>query len=443
MQVNVETVSPVEKKLTVQIPWDTVKEKLAATYKELARGVAIKGFRKGKVPMSVVKQMYGKQVRAEVATQLVREGFLHAVQEHDLAVVTEPTVHDAEIKNGEDFTFHAHVEVRSEVALEPADYDKLEIERHPIEIGEDAVDRALEALRRDNTDLQPIEGRDVTARTDVLAISVKGEVGEHQIDRPQMVIDLEDTSREGIPGLAAALAGLPINVQDHLIELPIADDYPDESIAGKVAKLTVSILDARHKAVPELDDELAKDTGRAETLADLRKVLREELEARAAEEVQNGLRQSAIKALVKRHQIPVAPGLVERAAHDQLHRLKAMLGMPDDHASDHLIDEETQGRLREGALDDLRGEFLLDAVATVEDIQVTDEEVDERITAMASARGTHPSRLRPELERDGKLDSLKFSLRRDKTLDLLVARAVVTDAPKPEKNDEAPAGGAE
>ena len=133
MQVRIEEVSPVEKKMFVEIPWETVSQKLNDQYKELSKGVALKGFRKGKVPRPVLEQVYGQRVNAEVAYELVRESFFEANQEHNLAAVAEPRVEEAApIKKGQPFTFKAIIEVRGEVV--PQDYKGLEIERRKLNV---------------------------------------------------------------------------------------------------------------------------------------------------------------------------------------------------------------------------------------------------------------------------------------------------------------------
>src|SRR5438067_3656332 len=126
MQVRIEDVSPVEKKTFVEMRWETVSQKLGVAYRELGKDVALKGFRKGKVPRPVLEQVYGQRVNAEVAYELVRESFFKANQEHQLAAVAEPRVEQAApIKKGQPFTFEAIIEVRGEVT--PHDYKALPI----------------------------------------------------------------------------------------------------------------------------------------------------------------------------------------------------------------------------------------------------------------------------------------------------------------------------
>src|SRR6187551_2482234 len=254
MQVSIEDVSPVEKKMFVEIPWETVSQKLGDAYRELGKGVALKGFRKGKVPRPVLEQVYGPRVNAEVAYELVRESFFRANQEHNLAAVAEPRVEEAApIKKGQPFTVQAIIEVRGEVV--PQHYTGLSIEKRKLAIPETAVDESLAQLRREHTELRPIEGREITAAGDIVGLSITGTIGEHQINQPQFAVDLDDPEREPLPGMREALLGLPIDTKDKKIEIQVPEDHKDETLKGRKAELTVTILEARAKDVPELDDE--------------------------------------------------------------------------------------------------------------------------------------------------------------------------------------------
>jgi trigger factor len=263
----------------------------------------------------------------------------------------------------------------------------------------------------------------------VVAVALKGTVGEHGVDRPQLVIDLGDSEREPLPGLRQALVGLPIKSENHALEIAMPADHEHHELAGQTAKLTVTVLDARSKDVPELDDELAKDTGRAETLADLRGVLRAELEERARADIEDEVRKEALAELVKQNPIPVAASLVERAIESKYQRLRMMLGMQPGDGGD--LDSDLREKLRAGATDEVRGQLLLDAVATSENIEVADGELDERIARLARAQNQAPGRLRQEMERDGRLESLQFQVRQEKTLDRLVEHAEVTEREPP------------
>jgi trigger factor len=445
MQVRIEDVSPVEKKMFVEIPWETVSQKLGDAYRELGKGVALKGFRKGKVPRPVLEQVYGQRVQAEVAYELVRESFFRANQEHNLAAVAEPRVEEAApIKKGQPFTFAAIIEVRGEVV--PQDYTGLAIERRKLNVADAAVDETIEQLRREHTELRPIEGRDVTAAGDIVGLSITGTIGEHQINQPQFAVDLDDEEREPLPGIRQALLGIPLDTKDKQIEIEVPEDHKDETLRGRKAQLTITVIEARAKDVPELDDEFAKDTGKADTLDGLRAAVRKELEDREREVIDREAREAVLRELIKNNQIPVAASLVERAVEMQYQRLRQMLGMKPERGTAGLSDDLRE-KMRPAGADEVRGQLLLEAIADKENLAVTDEELTKHIEQTAKARNTAPAKLRAEWQRDGRIDSVTYSLRQDKVLKFLVERAQITEVEKLTEQGtpvpEAPAHGEE
>ena len=428
MQVRIEEVSPVEKKMFVEIPWETVSQKLGDAYRELGKGVALKGFRKGKVPRPVLEQVYGQRVNAEVAYELVRESFFRANQEHNLAAVAEPRVEEAApIKKGQPFTFAAIIEVRGEVT--PVDYKQLPIERRKLNIPDTAVDEALAQLRREHTELRPIEGRDVTAAGDILGLSITGKIGEHEINQPQFAVDLDDAEREPLPGMREALIGVPLDTKDKQIEIEVPADAKDESVRGRKATLTVTVLEARAKEVPALDDEFAKDTGKADTLDALKAALRKDLEDKERETIDREAREAVLREVIKKNQIPVASSLVERSVEMQYQRLRQMLGMKPERGTPGLTDELRE-KMRPAGADEVRGQLILEAIADKEALTVTDEELGKHIETTAKQRNMAPAKLRAEWQRDGRLDNVTYSLRQDKVLKFLVDNAAITEVEK-------------
>jgi trigger factor len=426
MQIQVEDVSPVEKKLAVEIPWDRVREKLDHAYKELGRGVQLRGFRKGKVPRSVLERMFGKQVQLEVAKELVQESFLHAAREHKLEPVAEPVVEDAAIRPGENFKYSARVEIRAPVEVK--DWAGLLLERRPVEVADQEVEHALEHKRLMQTEYKAIEGRKESAASDVLIVSLKGTVGEFPVDRPEVTIDLGDAAHEPLPGMVNALLGIPVDAKDHAITLEVPADTPQKEIAGKTAKLSVTIRDIREKQVPALDDEFAKDTGEADTLEDLKTKLRADLAKQAGERIDREVRQAALKALVAKNPVAVAPALVERGIDSQLERTRLSLMMQGIDMDKSGVDTQSlREKLRDTAAEEIRGQLILEALADAENLAVTDEEMNAKIAEMAVAREKTPAKMRAELDREGSLDSLRWRLRQEKALDLVVSRATITE----------------
>jgi trigger factor len=419
MQVRIEDVSPVEKKLIVEVPWATVNDKLSEMYRKLSKSVQLKGFRKGKVPLAVL--------------QLVREGFITAATEHKLAAVSEPRVeHLADIENGQPFAFEVIVEVKGEI--EPKDYVGMPLTRRPLVVSDEEIDQEIEKIRQEHIELLPIEGRDTTARTDVITVSLKGTIADQPVDQPQMHIDLSDPTRDPLPGMLQALIGLPINVEDHRIELTIPEDFQEASVAGKTASFSISIRDARQKHLPEINDELAQDAERGETVAELRQSVRADIEKKKQAQIDRELKDAALKEIVNRNQIPVASTLVERGVEYQLQRLQSMFGFQ---LGQDALPQDMRERMRPAALEEIRGQLLLEAVAEKEGLAVDDADVEKYLNEVAQMRDESPARVRAEYARDGRLEGIAHQLRQDKVLEFLVARAVVTEG------EPAPVGGSE
>jgi len=432
MQVQIQDLSPVEKKLAFEIPWETVRAKLDRAYKELGAQVVMNGFRKGKIPRAVLEQRFGKHVKSEVAKELVQESLLHAAQEHKIDAVSEPRIEGADqpLKVGEPFHYQATIEVRAPVELK--EFEGLPAQRIRVTVADDDVERALEHKRLAHTEYRPISGRTETAASDALLVSVKGTVGDLPIDRPEAQIDLGEAKYEPLPGLAAALTGIPVDAKDHELTLEMPAEHEHAEVAGKTAVLTVTIKDAREKVIPKLDDEFAKDTGEADTLDELRGKLRAELEKRAGERADRDMRENLVKELVKRNPLEVANTLVERGIDSQIQRARLSLAMQGVDLEQTGVDlSGMRAKLRDGAAEEIRGQLLLEAIADKEKIEVTDADVDKKIGELAAAQGKRPAKVKGEMLKEGSLDTLRWRLRQEKALDLLASRATISEVDPP------------
>ncbi len=428
MQVKVEEVSPVEKKVAVEVEWPLVAAKLDEAYRELGKGVTLRGFRKGKVPRNMLERMFAKQVEQDVVQKLLQETFFAAARQHEIQPVAEPIVDDVELKKGEGFRYSARVEVRA--PFEPKDYDGVELTRPEPQVSDEELQRAIEHKREELTEYKRIEGRDTLAASDVVIADVKGEVADKPVARDGIMIDLGDPQGP-VNGLGPALVGAPVASKDHEVTIPV----PGEE--GKTATLKVTVKEAREKLMPALDDDFAKDTGEADTLEELRGKLREKLIADKQREVQEELRKALVKELLKRNDFPVPSVLVDRQTDVLMQR--ARLGMAlrgIDYRQVPLDETKMRDDLRPAAADEVRAIFLIDAIATKEKVEVADADVEKRLAEMAKERNQSVARLKAELQKEQRFESLKHQLREEKTLDLLLTRANIKSNPEGDSPSE-------
>ncbi len=424
MQITIEDLSPVEKRVEFELPWSDVAPKLDKAYDALRKGVRLPGFRPGKVPRALVEKMYKRQVEDDVARELVETSLGQAIRENQLQPVAPPTVDELEIKSGAPFKFRARVEVRSQVT--PKDYSGIPLTRRSPKVTDEQVTEALENYRRRMTQYKPVENRKETGDTDLVLIEVSGRVGEHKLKKRQVAVDLENELEGPLPGLASRLRGKPIGGE------PIEVDYtlPGEGIAAELTSksvhLHVTIKEAREKQVPALDDELAKDTGEAETLDGLRDKIRERLLESERQTIQRELGQALIKELVKRNEFPIAPALVDRYAQMMVSRAKQQLARMgiDVEAID---DDRMRVEMRSEAEQEARGAILVQAIAEREGITVGDADLQKRLAELAASRGENAKQLRAELEKNNAIHQLEGQIREQKTLELLISQAKITD----------------
>jgi trigger factor len=430
MQLTIEDISPVEKRVDFEIPWTDVEPKLDKAYNELRREVRIKGFRPGKVPRHVVEKLYRHKVENEVAQELVEATIGQAIQEQQINPVAPLEVDRIEIKIGAPFKFTAKVEIRAQVV--PKEYSGIEVKRRPVKLDEEQVTKAVEGYRKRLTEYKAIEGRTTAQSTDLLMLEIHGRVGENKIKRDSFGVDLEEKENSPLPGLAERLQGVSLTAKDLEVKYTLPEDLPQKDLAGKEVNLRVTVKDAREKKQRALDDDFAKDTGEAETLEGLKDKIRERLKEADQKRVDGEMRTQLVKELVARNEFPIAPALVDRHAGAIVNRALQQLMMAG---------VDVKAGLEAGALDvkkmkqefrgeaeaEARGTILLQAIAEREGITVSDADLQKRLAEIAVSRQENPKKLRADLEREGQLAGLRQQLLEQKTLDMLITQAKITD----------------
>ena len=438
MQVTVEDLSTVEKKLAVEIPWDAVKSKMDEAYRELGREVALKGFRKGKAPRGLLEQLFGKRLERELARQLVEETFQQAVTDKGLYLVGEPSLEDDGVKNGQAFHYRARVEVAPEVV--PREYEGLQLARRVRTVTDEMVDREIERRRNELTEFRKIEDRAELRGNDIVLCDVMGKLGDTPFAVDGQLLEIAESLQTSTPWpqISRALIGRPVAQREHEVRFVVGDDDTNAGLRGKSASLLVTLKEARERLAPALDDEFAKDTGEADTLADLRELLRARLDRALKAEQHEELIGLLRRELVARNPFEVAPTLVERHLEEMVRRTKAHFASQGVALQGEQFDDaKLREHLRPTAADAVRATLIVEAIARKENVEVLETEIDKRIASLAAARQTNSARLRAQFEKDRHMPTLRLALREEKTLDLLLSKATITEDTG-EKSQEAP-----
>ena len=417
-RATLEDLSPVRKRLQIEVPAGVVQSELDRAFEAVGQRARLRGFRPGKAPRAVVERVFGAEVRRDVLGRLVEQSFHAALEQHHLAVVGTPDIDAEAITPGAALRYSATVEIRPAIAL--GDLSGLAATRPSTAVTDDDVDAALGGLRESVAQLRPVEDRTVVETADVVTV-----------DLTTRLDGAEPVRREGVL-LEAGVGAFPLALERQLVgqhrgarltvRVPYPADYPNAGLAGKEAEFEVEIKELRTKELPPLDDDFARDHGKCDSLAELRARVRSELEHEAEVRADDTVRDAVLEQLIARHPFDVPSTLVER-------RTEALVASLDLRLPAGTDRESALGRLREQlqprAERQIRAELLLDAFAEREGFEVTTEEIDSEIEAIAVRERQVPERVRAVYERPETRAALRAKLVRDRALARLLAAARV------------------
>jgi trigger factor len=433
MQSKINEISPVLVEVEVEVPWDRIQRDLNDAYREISKTARVRGFRPGKVPTEVVKQVYGQQVKAQVTGTLIEEGLMQAVQEHELQVVAQPRLEgEPAVERGKPLSFTAKVEVRPKV--DKVDTKTLEVWRRPIDVPDADVDAEIERLRHQHSEIQSPDPMRPARENDLLTIDytvkVDGELKEERAAQGRQV-ELNDDNL--LPALKEGLLGMSPG-DEKTITVEFEENHPDEKLRGKSAELQTKATALHERLLPELDDEFAKDCGDYETLLELRLKIREGLEASAKQRVEAEVKEQLIDTLIKANEIAVPPSMVQQQQQMMMYEMAQFMRM----AGQQSMSPDFFEGMEERATRRVRAGLLLGALARHENLEITDADLDAKFQEIADATGKHIAKVRAE-HQEQERDALESQLLEDKVMALLLERAKVHEGAPPAPT-EGPAG---
>ncbi len=426
-----------KREIELEIPAEDVQKASDKIAKDIARIARVPGFRPGKAPITLVRRRFAGDIQGEVLQSLVPEYLEKALGEKKLVPVTRPEVDKVEFKEGEPLKFRAVFEVLPEFEL--GDYKNLQVQVDEISIGDTEVDKALEDMRERAATFVPVEGRTAQDGDSVL-IKLTGTPagGGEQVHADNIMVHLG--SEETLPSFTENLRGASQGETKNF-ETRYPDDYPDPKLAGKTYTYSVEVLGIKEKKLPELNDEFAKDgaaamglEGKISSLDELRKKIRENLEAAKEQQQKTQAHERILEELVKLHDFPVPEALIEGQMDTRLERVvRSLAAQGVDPRAVNVDWVSLRKRQRDRAVTDVKAEILLDRVATAENIDANDEEVEKEIAILAERSGESATALRARLTKQGALDRMKSKLRSDKTIEWLYRTARIETTGKSEK----------
>jgi len=425
VKTDVEELSPTRVKLTIEVPFEELKSSVDRAYREVARQVRIPGFRPGRVPPRIIDQRIGRGAVLEQAVQeAVPELYGKALEENDVFALGQPSVEITKLDDGKELAFTAEVDVRPKFDI--PDIDGMPVTVDNADVDPDQVEEYIGSLRERFASLK---GADRPVETgDFVSIDLSAEADGKAVEDAQASgISYEVGSGRMLDGLDEALVGMSVGESKTFPALLAGGE-----LAGKLADVTVKVDSVKVKELPELDDDFAQSASEFDTLGELRAGTRKQLENMRRAGQAGQARERALDALLARVDIPLPEDLVnheiasrERSLTDRLERSGNT--MDEYLEATNQSAEELDTQFAEDARRSVKAGFILDKLATQEELGVDQDELAAYVTEQAYRMGVSPDRLAKELSERGQLASVAADVLRGKALTLLAERASVTD----------------
>jgi len=440
MKVSLEDISQVKKKLSVEIDAKEVDAKLNDAYGKIRKTTKIPGFRPGKVPRKILESYFGKQVEADVASELVNESFRDAVDETKAFPLSQPELEKGPVKLGEKFIYSATMEVRPE--FEVKDYLGLEAEKEIVSIGEDEVQKRLEQIRESNGKLESLKEDRPIQEGDFVVINYQGFENDQPLDGIKDENFLLNVGKGDFhKKFDEALVGLNKDDKTEFV-VEFEEDYYNNNLKGKVVRFEVSINDIKERNLPELDDAFAKNLGADfENLEGLKEEIKKNVIAQEENRVEKDLKRRLLGKISEGTEFEIPQVLVDAEVDFSIRSLQANFqrgGSSFEQAG--ISPEMLQQQFRPSSESRVKERLILGQIAQQDDIAVSDDEFTEGLEKLAKGMGQDVETIRKYYEARGEVDILKEQMLEEKTLDYLVENAKVKEVEagslSPDKNDE-------
>ena len=413
-----------KRRIQIEVPADQVTREYEEISRRFQRTASLPGFRKGKVPRSLVQKSFAGRIRQEVVNRLLDDAYRNAIREADIDPISYPTIDKLEFNLGEPMTIHAVVEVKPEIEF--VDYKGVKAVRPAAAITDDDLDQALENLRERQAQFRCVEGR--TAQADDMVIVDQEAHDETGLKIPKgsgedlaIPVGRRLTRPEFEEALIGAAAG-----DERKVQVDFPADADDPAFAGKNVTFTLFVKEVKLKELPDLDDDFASEMGDFGTVDDLRAAVHADLERHATQRAEESLRSQLVEILVERNPFDLPVAMVERYL-DSVVESSAAQSRRDPREAASFDPDVVREQHREMAQKLIRKTLLFEAIQKLESIAVSEEDLDEHVAKIAELNNLPPRKMRVSLEKEGKLARLHDELLEEKTFGVLIALADVAE----------------
>jgi trigger factor len=433
MQVTVENLSSVKKILHIEIPGDKVATELDNAYNSLKKNAKIKGFRPGKAPRSVLERLYKKSVNADVTSRLIQESLVDALKETDLKVLGSPQVDPPELKGKDPYKYKATVEVNPEI--EDIDFKGLKLKRTLYQITDEEVDIQLKMLQKNLIYHKDIEEDRPVREGDFVLIDYEGFKDGKPFGETQRTENFTVKIGNGqiLKDFDEKLIGMkPHDTREVTVKFP--EDYSNQKLANLLINFQVTLKTLREEVVPEINDDLAKQLGKYETLNELKDSIKNNLEEGYNKRKEQELNEQIFQALIARKDFEVPDVLIESELNAIIEELERSFAYHQKSMEDAGFTRDALSeKYRDTAGKQVKRYLLLNKLIEQENFTLSDSDLEEGFNEMAGVFNQPVEEIKQYYDQNAdKLEYFKHSLLEKQVIKLIINNSQIEEV-APEK----------
>jgi len=427
VKVQIEDISPIKKKIQFEVEPEAYRKALDKAYEKLKKKVNIKGFRKGKVPRSILEKYYRSQTEMETVSEIIDKSYKDAITEHHIHAVDMPKISDLKVEGDQPITFTAEVEIQPKI--ETKDYLKIKLKRPKVEVPDEDLEKELKALQKAHAQRVPAAEGTVIADGHQVTLHYTGTIDGVPFEggtAKDQVIDVG--AGRYLPEFEAGLLGMKKG-ESRDVPVRFPDDYGHEPLKGKQANFKLEVTEVKEESLPALDDEFAKDLGQFETFAEVKAQLKDHMLKSKEQQGRGDLFNQVLEHLIAKNPFDIPEGMISRELDYMLQALEGQLKQ-QNLTLDKLgvTPQDYREKNREEAIRRIKGFLLFDSIALQNQLEVTEEELQVKLAEVAQRYNQPVEAIQKYYQDNNLIRPLFNQILEEKTLNFLLEKAEIKEA---------------
>lgn len=436
MKSNVEKLSSLQRKLNIEVPSATVQTSFDRIFNDIQKDVTIKGFRKGKAPLSTIKSMYNGRIKQDVAQDLIQMHYVKALVEHKLDPISYPEFEFDDLHEEKNFSFSATFDIRPEINLKK--YENLTVEKEVLKFDEAQVEKVLENMRNSRGTYEDVTESRAAKTGDQAVIDFDGFVDGKPLEGgagKDHRLDLG--SKQFIDGFEEGIVGMKTG-EEKTLTLKFPTPYHSADLEGKEVIFKVKLNGLKTKVLPEINDEFIKASGSGvNTVEEFRTVVKKDLEESEKKRIEDAFKNRLLKTLVKENPVEVPSSLLKDQKNSLIEDFKkrmAQQGMDEASLKEYI--EKWDKDFEKTAGEMIQSSFLVDAIGKKYDLICKQTDIDKKFQEYAAQTGIDETRIREFYSKEETLSRLTYQITEEKVIGKLMETVKIKEVTKDQLKEE-------